>query len=51
MLKSNEMIIYVQHNELLLEYYRKSTEIITEDLRPYIDDLYQGEEFKVLMNG
>ena len=45
------MIIYVQHNELLWEYYRKSKEIVPEDLKEDIDELYQGEEFRVLTNG
>ena len=50
-LKPEEMIIYVQHNELLWEYYRKSKEIVPEDLKEDIDELYQGEEFRVLTNG
>ena len=51
MLKENEMIIYVQHNGLLLEYYRKSTEVVSKDIKPYIDDLYGSRELKVLIEG
>ena len=50
-LKENEMITYVQHHALLWEYYRQGKEIMPPDIKPILDNLYQGSNFNTLAKG
>ena len=50
-LKDTEMITYVQHHALLWEYYRQGKEIMPPDIKPILDDLYEGSNFNTLAKG
>ena len=50
-LKEHEMITYVQHHALLWEYYRQGKEIMPPDIKPILDNLYQGSNFNTLAKG
>ena len=50
-LKEREMILYVQHHALLWEYYLKGKEIVPNDIKPVLDELYQGKAFNALVKG
>lgn len=43
-----EMATYVQHNALVLEYYRQAKELVPNDIGVVLDALYEGEGFKIV---
>ena len=47
-LNIKEMVIYVQQNALVLEYYRQAKELVPPDIGEVIDALYDGEGFKII---